>query len=74
MSLRPEELSSVPEETSRVAFAAFPNGTLCLYIADALGPIYRDSQFKQLFPGRGQPAEAPARLALATVPLQSQLQ
>ncbi|HKM81431.1 MAG TPA: IS1182 family transposase [Candidatus Acidoferrum sp.] len=67
MSLRPEESSSVPEETSRVALAAFPNGTLCLHIADALGPIYQDRQFKELFPRRGQPAEAPARLALATV-------
>jgi transposase len=50
-----------------VALAAFPNGTLCLHITDALGPIYRDGQFKDLFPRRGQPAEAPGRLALVTV-------
>ncbi len=44
-----------------------PGGTLCLRIADALGPVYQDSQFMALFPRRGQPAEAPGRLALAVV-------
>src|ERR1700694_1937734 len=67
MSLHPEELPSVPEDTRRVALAAFPNGTLCLHITDALGPIYRGGQSKDLFPRRGQPAEAPGRLALVTV-------
>jgi transposase len=67
MSLHPQASPSVPEETSRVARAAFPKGTLCLYIADELGPIYNDGQFAALFPRRGQPAEAPWRLALATV-------
>src|ERR1700689_2252475 len=67
MSLHPKESCSVPEDTRRVALAAFPNGTVCLHIADALGQIYQDDQFKDLFPRRGQPAEAPGRLALATV-------
>jgi transposase len=49
-----------------VARAAFPQGTLCLAIADTLGPIYEDSQFADLFPQRGQPTEALARLALVT--------
>src|SRR5215213_5030825 len=67
MSLHPEDPPSPPEETRRVARAAFPKGTLCLRIADALGPIYQDGQFAALFPRRGQPAEAPGRLALAVV-------
>jgi transposase len=67
MSLHPEDPPSPPEETRRVARAAFPKGTLCLRLADALGPIYQDSQFAALFPRRGQPAAAPGRLALATV-------
>jgi transposase len=67
MSLHPEDPTAPPEETQRVARAAFPKGTLCLDIADALGPIYRDSQFAGLFPQLGQPAAAPAMLALATV-------
>jgi transposase len=67
MSLHPEDPTPPPEETRRVARAAFPKRTLCLDIADALGPIYRDSQFAGLFPRLGQPAAAPATLALATV-------
>jgi transposase len=67
MSLHPEDPTAPPEETRHVARAAFPKGTLCLDIADALGPIYQDSQFGGLFPPLGQPAAAPAMLALATV-------
>lgn len=67
MSLHPQEPPSVPEETNRVARAAFPKGSLCLQIADELGSIYTDDQFTALFPRRGKHAEAPGRLALATV-------
>src|SRR5919199_1305685 len=38
-----------------------------MQVADRLGNIYHDAQFTALFPKAGQPAEAPARLALATV-------
>jgi len=38
-----------------------------MQVADHLGNIYHDTQFAALFPTRGQPAEAPARLALVTV-------
>jgi len=67
MSLHPQEPLSVPDETRLVARAAFPKGTLCMHFADALGPIWRDEQFTTLFPRRGQHAEAPSRLALASV-------
>src|SRR4051812_27172726 len=67
MSLRPLPAVSIPEETRRVAQAAFPKGTTCLRIADELGTLYRDEQFSDLFPTRGQPAASPARLALASV-------
>jgi transposase len=67
MSMRPQQPPSIPEETCQVARAAFSKGTLCLHIADELGAIYNDSQFTALFPHRGKPAEAPGRLALATV-------
>ncbi len=68
MSLQPQSLGPVPFDTARVARAAFPKGTRCLRIADALGGApYDDAAFADLFPVRGQPAEAPARLALATV-------
>src|SRR5215510_9137947 len=38
-----------------------------MQVADRLGTIDQDAQFAALFPRRGQPAEAPARLALVTV-------
>jgi transposase len=65
--LRPQSPPIVPEETRRVARAAFPKGTLCLRVADALGSVYQDGQFAALFPSHGQPAAAPGRLALAVV-------
>ncbi len=34
---------------------------------DELGTIYQDEQFASLFPTRGQPAQAPWRLALVCV-------
>jgi transposase len=67
MSLHPQDPPAIPEETCRVARAAFPKGTPFLLITDVLGAIYEDGQFAALFPRRGQPAEAPGRLALATV-------
>ena len=67
MSLHPQDPPTVPEETRRVAQAAFRKGTLCMRIADALGPVYQDHQFASLFPRHGQPAAAPGRLALAVV-------
>src|SRR5215475_10212346 len=67
MSLRPEPASAVPEETARVARAAFPTPSACMVLRDALGAVYEDAVFAALFPRRGQPAEAPARLALVTV-------
>ena len=67
MSLHPQPDWAIPEETQRVAHAAFPKGSLCLRIADELGPLYRDDQFTDLFPTRGQPADSPSRLALTSV-------
>jgi transposase len=67
MSLRPEPIGPVPEETARVAHAAFRRGNAYLRLRDELGTIYTDEAFASLFPTRGQPAEAPWRLALVTV-------
>lgn len=67
MSLQPQEDFSIPDQTRRVALAAFPKGCACLRVGDVLGCVYQDKQFAALFPRRGQPAEAPGRLALATV-------
>lgn len=67
MSLQLRSTYVVPEDTARVARAAFPKGNLCLRLYDELGTIFTDHDFADLFAHRGQPAEAPFRLALVTV-------
>ena len=67
MSLHPQPIPPVPEETARVARIAFPRGNLYLMMRDELGTLFTDNAFAALFPTRGQPAEAPWRLALITI-------
>jgi len=67
MSLRPDPIGSVPEETAQVARVVFRKGNLCLRLREALGTIYGDELFADLFPALGRPAEAPWRLALISV-------
>ena len=67
MSLRPNTCAEVPASTAAVARAAFPRGNPYLRLRDALGTVFRDTQFAPLFPSCGQPAEAPWRLALVTL-------
>ncbi len=67
MSLHPAPAGPVPEETARVAHAAFPRGNAWIALRDVVGPIYDDTSFAPLFARRGRPAEAPWRLALVTV-------
>jgi hypothetical protein len=57
----------IPDETARVAQAAFPKGNPYMRIRDTLGPIFTNLAFADLFPKDGAPALAPARLALITV-------
>ncbi len=65
--LRPEQNMVIPEDTQRVAKAAFPKGNVYMQIRDVLGPLYEDEAFRNLFSRTGQPALAPWRLALVTV-------
>jgi len=67
MSLRSPLAYVIPDETARVARAAFPKGTLVMQVYDALGPLFTNAQFAALFSPTGQPAEDPARLALVLV-------
>jgi len=67
MSLKPQAMGPVPEETARIACAAYPKGNIYIQLRDTLGTIYEDEQFADLFPQRGQPAEAPWKLALVSV-------
>ena len=67
MSLRAPLFYLIPEQTVQIAEAAFPKGTPSMRMRDVLGPIYVNSDFAQLFPQDGQPAYAPAQLALVTI-------
>ena len=67
MSLQPVSIYTVPEQTSGVARAAFPQSSLGLRLYDRLGTIFEDQDFADLFPKSGQPGQAPFRLALVTV-------
>lgn len=58
---------SGPQKTARVAKAAFPKGTPYMTMREALGAIFEDEDFAELFPTHGQPAMVPWRLALVTV-------
>lgn len=53
MSLRPAADQLIPEDTVRIAQAAFPKGSVYMRMRDALGPIYTDSAFAPLFPPAG---------------------
>lgn len=67
MSLQIQDDFAVPEQTVRVAQAAFPKGNIYMKLRDELGALYSDEEFVDLFPQRGQPAMSPGRLALVTV-------
>lgn len=67
MSLRLQTVPSVPEETARIARAAFPKGNLYMQIRDEIGILLTDADFADLFPATGKPAYTPWRLALITI-------
>lgn len=67
MSLQPQFIAPVPPQTRQVAQAAFPHGNRYMQLRDTLGTLYDDALFADLFPQRGQPAQAPWQLALVTL-------
>ena len=67
MSLHPQSIPPIPSDTARIARAAFPKGSTFMRMRDELGVFYRDEDFSDLFPARGQSAMSPWRLALVTI-------
>src|SRR5258708_35428922 len=67
MSMRPRIIPEIPEETVRVAQAAFPKGNVYMQMRDAWEGISSDEQWVDLYPADGQPSIAPWRLALVMV-------
>ena len=65
MHLKPSIIESIPEETMRIAHAAFPKGNLYISMRDELGIAFSDADFAELFPRCGQPAFAPWRPPVA---------
>lgn len=67
MSLQPENLPEIPEETAHIARILFPKGNRYMWLRDELGAIYNDEQFSSLYPKTGQLAEQPWRLAVVSI-------
>jgi transposase len=67
MSLHPHLIEPVPDETARIARAAFPKGHPYLTFREALGTIFQDEDFASLYAHTGQPGFTPWRLALVTI-------
>ena len=48
MSLKAQAMCPVPEETARVARAAYPKGNLHMHMRDVLGSIYLKNTYKYM--------------------------
>ncbi len=67
MSLQPQAIPPIPEETARIAHAILPKGNTFIRMRDEFGTFFRDEDFLDLFSEKGQPAESAWRLALVMV-------
>lgn len=67
MTLHSQTDFALPEETIRVARAAYPRGNVLMKMRDALGTLYQDQSFVSLFPHNGRAVETPWRLTLIPV-------
>ena len=67
MSLKVNPISQIPEDTARIAKAAFRTGNRYILLRDTFGDLFSSKDFKDLFHAEGRPAVDPARLALITV-------
>jgi transposase len=67
MSLHPEDLPAIPEETARVARHLYQKTNRYRILRDELGTLYTDQQFAALYPPTGQSAASPWRLALVLI-------
>lgn len=67
MSWDKSEIGNIPDNTRRVAQAAFQEGTLYMRIRDELGVLFEEGDFKVLYERVGQAGYATWRLALVTL-------
>ena len=67
MSLRPETVPPVPEETPALPAPLSRKAICTCRFAGEIGVLSDDADFADLFPNRGKAAYAPRRLALITI-------
>ena len=67
MSLKANPTSQIPEDTARIAKAAFRKGNRYMLLRDTFGDFFNTTDFKHLFSSEGKPAEDPARIALIII-------
>jgi len=67
MSLHPENVPAIPEETARIARHLYQKTNRYRLLRDELGTLYTDQQFATLYPSTGQSAASPWRLALVLI-------
>jgi len=67
MSMSPQAIPTIPEDTIKTARKVFRKGNPYLVMRDDLGTFFEDDQFQDLYPSDGQPAFSPWRLALVCV-------
>jgi len=68
MSLQDDWTTAVvPVDTARVARAAFPKGTVAMWMHDHLGAFVHDIDLDRVYCLRGRPVEVPWRMVVVTV-------
>jgi transposase len=67
LSLQPQKVPEIPEETARIARILFPKRNKYLWLRDELEASYQDEHFLKCYPKTGQTAEQPWRLAMMRV-------
>src|SRR5579871_1957297 len=67
MSMQHDWAGPIPEETERVARAAFPKGSVAMQMRDLFGAFVSDRDLELAYLMRGRSVETPWRLALVTV-------
>ncbi|MCX4679574.1 transposase [Streptomyces sp. NBC_01433] len=67
VSLHARKSDGAPEETARVARAAFPKGNLAIGSVTSWANLFSDADFAGLYPSRGRPAWPPGGPAPVSV-------
>lgn len=67
MSLQPQTIYCVSEQTARVARTIFPSSNFVMQIYHRRDILFRDADFADLFSQQGRSDGAPVHLALVTM-------